>query len=127
MRVGQAPASAIDPAAEFFKIVAGEWHLRFRKDGQEDLRIDEIGNYWICPSDGPEVRVFTLENVQFDSASYHVSFDKVDTGEQKHPKFPRGNRRQREVLDINSDASEMTGYAESDRHQLEYKRRKSLK
>lgn len=121
-RIGVPPRQDGIAAPEaFFRRVAGKWHLQYREAGQEDLRIDESGNYFLLLPD-KEVRYFTLENVLFDPSTNHVSFDKIDTGEFDPKNRPQGHHHARDVLDISSDWRAMQGYGEPERYPLKYTR-----
>ena len=79
--VGLEPDLAtVEAAKKFFIMIAGKWHLRWNT-GEEDLRIDEFGNYYLTEPSG-DVEFFTLEKVLFDPSTNHVSFDKVSTGKR---------------------------------------------
>jgi hypothetical protein len=118
--VGLEPDLAtVEAAKKFFLMIAGKWHLRWSK-GEENVRIDEFGNYYVIQPSG-EVDCFTLEKVLFDPSTNHVSFDKVSTGKRSDGEV-KGFRHSREVLDISTDTRTMQGYDEPFRNTLKYTR-----
>jgi hypothetical protein len=116
-RLSEEPNEA---AKAFFQKVAGKWHLDWGR-GQEDLRIDVFGNYFLIPVGKKEVRYFTLENVVFAAKDQHVGFDKVDTGEFDSKARPKGRRLARDEVDIASDVLSMHGVDDKGRR-LKYTR-----
>jgi hypothetical protein len=111
------------PASKFLKLFAGNWTLTYKKKGKifkEEVIISEYGNYTIV-RDEKKTHAFTLKNILFDIFSCHVSFDKVDTGEEKI--FPPGRLRQREILDFTDKWNVLEGYAQYDKHYLKYERK----
>jgi hypothetical protein len=118
--VGLEPDLAtVEAAKKFFIMIAGKWHLRWNT-GEENVRIDEFGNYYVIESD-VEVNCFTLEKVLFDPSTNHVSYDKVSTG-KRPASGTKGKRHAREVLDISADFLSMQGYDEQSRNTLKYAR-----
>jgi hypothetical protein len=116
--VGLEPDLAtVEAAKKFFLRIAGSWHLRWNT-GEEDLRIDEFGNYFVITNSGEEIK-FTLEKVLFDTSTNHVSFDKI-YAEKNQSKRPKGQRHSREVLDISEDMRTMQGYDEPFRSTVKY-------
>jgi hypothetical protein len=104
----------------FFRKVAGEWQLTWfahgAEAGREDVRIDEVGNYYTKPRE-PSPYLW-LRDVFYDAAKRHVTFAKIRaTG------LLKGKAVQTEVLEISEDGRQMSGYAQHDGHRLVYKRR----
>jgi hypothetical protein len=118
----------------FFLKIAGVWRLkhevsREKISREEELRIDTQGNCYTRPkkkmfmkNTSIETLAFTLQRVIYDPVTNHVSFDKVDTGNIDPVRFPKDHVWQREVLDLTANGNAMVGYAEHDRHMLNYVR-----
>jgi hypothetical protein len=123
IRQNVASATAASPLEwrDFFRTVSGEWELtwfspRGALGGHEDARIDEEGNYYTAKRG--ESPYMQLRDVFYDPVKRQVTFAKVSkTG------LMEGSVRQREVLEISPDGSQMSGYAQHDGHRLLYKRR----
>lgn len=107
-----------EAALRFFKFAAGPWNLTYYRGNvgyHEELRIDESGNYFLLKiKDRP---YFYLRDVYYDPENRSVSFAKVDATGVK-----AGKIRQTEVLQIDATGQSMKGYAQHDRHRLEYTR-----
>ena len=102
-------------AMEFFKAAAGNWHLDY-STGQENIRLDVFGNYFLIDAGNRETHYFTMENVDFDPASNRVAFDKVDSGQCDARTRPKGRRHTRDEVEIAPDASTMAGSDNEGRH-----------
>ncbi len=110
-----------DLATQFFKRIAGQWHLTYYrgKNGfPEDCRIDAAGQYFVEKK--RETPYFYLSDVFYDPEGNNVSFAKVEAAGPK-----KGKTRQVEVLQIDPKGQWMKGYAQDDGHRLEYVRRES--
>jgi hypothetical protein len=104
---------------DVFTRLAGNWHLDY-STGEEDIRIDEQGNYYYSRGIAEEL-VFTLSLQEFDKDQLRVCWEKVNT---------RPDRKERihttETLRIDSTWTTMTGSGVRPRrtspHRLVYRR-----
>ncbi len=92
-------------AAEFLRLIAGQWHLRFtiagKPPGEERCRIDAVGGYYLLDR-RPGQLWCKIEAVRYDPLTRRATFEKVKK---------RGRSwRKSEIVVLSENANRMEGH-----------------